>query len=126
MNGKYEWASIEEVFQWFKDGIFRLDEDDVFKGERKLVPSVNKRNGCQHGDKRVHLFHQRKRRSVNVSTLVWMVGNDRPLPKGFDIHHRNEDHDDNRFQNLFALTGVDHSKLHNGDLVDGTDDEVPF
>jgi hypothetical protein len=63
-------------------------------------------------------------RHLPISCAVWLAGARRPIPKGFEIHHRNTDTSDNRWLNLFCLFGKDHSKLHNGDLLD--DDKTPF
>ena len=35
-----------------------------------------------------------------------------PIPKGFHVHHKNEDIYDNRPENLEALSPVDHSRTH--------------
>lgn len=45
-----------------------------------------------------------------------------PIPKGYEVHHRNEDPLDNSFDNLICLHPLDHSKLHH----QTTDEDVPF
>ena len=34
------------------------------------------------------------------------------VPEGYDVHHLNHDHDDNRRTNLLAMTRADHAAYH--------------
>jgi hypothetical protein len=52
-----------------------------------------------------------------------MVGNDRLIPEGFEVHHQDKNPENDSFSNLFALSGVDHSKLNGSQLIK---DEIPF
>lgn len=35
-----------------------------------------------------------------------------PIPDGYDVHHRNEDKQDNRIENLQLVTTLEHKRLH--------------
>lgn len=51
-----------------------------------------------------------------VHRLVWEEAHG-PLPEGWHVHHLNGDTLDNRLENLVALPGVKHARLH-GKLTD--------
>lgn len=44
--------------------------------------------------------------------VVWWEKYKEVPPDGFEIHHKNENHRDNRIENLILLTGSDHKKHH--------------
>ncbi|MEY5098697.1 MAG: endonuclease [Pseudomonadota bacterium] len=45
--------------------------------------------------------------------VVWVsAGNPRP-PKGYLLHHRDEDRTNNRLENLECISRVEHNRLHN-------------
>jgi hypothetical protein len=109
-----------EVLEWLKDGIFSIVDGQVYSSSgRQLVQRINKRRGCQHGDPRVDLKYDGKRRSIHVSHLVWMWGTKSVIPDKFEIHHWDEDPTNNDFSNLIAVHPIDHVKLH-------ACEEVPF
>ena len=59
-----------------------------------------------------------------MSRVVWMVGNDRPLPEGgvgWEVHHRDENAINNAFDNLVLVWNNDHKKLHRNEP-----EEIPF
>lgn len=45
--------------------------------------------------------------------VVWEQAHG-PIPKGCQIHHKNEDRSDNRLENLECLTVLQHKRLHAG------------
>jgi hypothetical protein len=60
----------------------------------------------------VRLYSRRKMRSLPVAHCVWLYVAQRPIPDGFEIHHRNTLKTDNRWRNLYCLFDLDHRKLH--------------
>jgi hypothetical protein len=55
--------------------------------------------------------HQCGRHYVYEHILIWeALGG--PLPEGYGIHHRNGDKQDNRFENLEAMSRPEHATLH--------------
>lgn len=118
-------ATPDEVLQWIQDGVFQIECGSIIKNGRELAQRINKRNRSERGDPRVDLYHDKKRRSCNVSHLVWMQHTGRVLPDGFEIHHRDENPLNNCFSNLICVHSLDHEKLHY-QSVTVSEDEVPF
>jgi hypothetical protein len=48
--------------------------------------------------------------------LVWIAAHG-PIPKGYVIHHRNENARDNRLENLELLSRAEHNRLHFGGVT---------
>ena len=44
--------------------------------------------------------------------LVWMIDCRILIPPGFEIHHRDEDYNNNAVDNLICLFDIDHRKFH--------------
>jgi len=118
-----------EIIELFHQGKYSCDLEtgDVFSGKtgKKLFMFI----GNDEGMLWTRLYASPKMRSLTVSHIIWIIGNQIAIPEGFQIHHRNVQNTDNRYENLFALFHLDHKKLHNNeDLIarfDG-DDEIPF
>jgi hypothetical protein len=53
-----------------------------------------------------------KARTLPKSHVIWIAGNRKPIPRGFEVHHDNENRRDDSFDNLFLLSTADHKKLH--------------
>jgi len=130
-------ATATDVWYWLRAGVFTVavceatGEAIVYKGDRELTSRINTRHrnlDDEHGDPRVDLWHESKRRSCHVSHIVWQVHAERKLPSGFEIHHRNGNPLDNRFDNLLCVHPRDHIKLHGQPVADGefNDDTIPF
>lgn len=64
-----------------------------------------------HGDY-VRIKIGNRRRNVSVSKAVWMVTRRAVPPPGCDIHHANECHDDNHWENLVCIFEYDHYLVH--------------
>lgn len=106
-------VSKQEVLGWLQDGAFTIANGEVYtRAGRKLVQRMNNRKGCDHGDARVDLKYDGKRKSMHVSQLVWMWGTNSTIPDGYEIHHRDEDPNNNDFDNLMCLHPIDHAKMH--------------
>lgn len=68
----------------------------------------------------VRLYFMGRRKSMAVHRLVWMAATGVTIPYGFEIHHRDEDTQNNQFSNLLCLHRLDHQKFHENVV------EVPF
>lgn len=128
---KFPELQLKEILALFGEGgRYRADLDDgtIFstrtgKEIHTFTDRTDKYLFCR-------LYFKGKRRGFPVHRLIWVVGSKRTIPKGFIIHHDNEDVEDNRFTNLFCLFKTDHDKLHKrrrGLIVtQEAADEVPF
>lgn len=58
--------------------------------------------------------------------LVWIAGTLSPIPKGFEIHHRDEDFTNDCFENLICLHKIDHRKIHGKGLIEEDLSDIPF
>lgn len=119
---------MEEVLEWINEKVFFTDNGRVFKQTNaypvntfELVQRINKRKGSQRGDPRVDLFYKGKRKSCNVSQLVWMEATGQVIPPGYEIHHQDENPLNNEWDNLICIHSLDHHKLHNANT-----EEIPF
>lgn len=45
--------------------------------------------------------------------VIWEAANG-PIPKGYDVHHKDEDKLNNDMDNLELLKKVDHKRVHSG------------
>ena len=61
-------------------------------------------------------FHINKQgyyvKNVYLHNLVWVNFYGKPVPKGYVIHHINEDKTDNRIQNLQCVKSSTHTRFH--------------
>lgn len=113
-----------EILKLFKEGKYRADieEGHIYGKHGKLVVDYN-----SSGYGFVRLFAQPKRRAIMLSRLIWMIAVNSMIPKNFEIHHRDEDINNNSFENLYCLHNKDHQKLHGRDLKKEENlEDVPF
>jgi hypothetical protein len=57
--------------------------------------------------------------------LVWWQNAGKIPPKGYEIHHINMDHRDNRFSNLQLVSSSDHRKLHGAMISKKSRESLP-
>jgi hypothetical protein len=108
-----------EVLAAIRAGLYAVDADtgSVTNRRGKPVAFVVKPSGRRF----VRLYVRGKVKAIAVARLVWMSVAGRTIPKGFEIHHRDEDNSNDAWNNLICLHALDHLKVHAA-----TDDEVPF
>ena len=84
------------------------------KGRRGLIGKRNpfyKRGWWVDTNGYIEQMYHGKRRKLHL--IIWEKANG-PIPKGYEIHHINEDKQDNRLENLQMLTKKEHMRLQNG------------
>lgn len=118
-------ATKSQVLEWLRAGVYTVDGTRIYKGDVELVQRINKRRTSHNGDARVDLYHEGCRISMHVSHLVWMSNTNQVLPKGFEIHHDDEDCTNNQWYNLICVHPLDHNKLHRTSWSI-PDDDIPF
>lgn len=124
-----ERLSDEEVIAVFLLGAYRLvpETGEVFGQQGTKIWYYFSRSTLRRdGQKRLfcRIYYKGARRAIAVSRLVWMVASGRTIPFGFEVHHYDENPENNAWSNLFCLSELDHRKLHNQSLV--KEEEVPF
>lgn len=111
-----------ELLQLIRDGTYEVRRDGtILRGGKVIKPWTRKRSGSEITDLCVTIAVKPKRSSVTVSRLVWMKFADSTIPRGWEIHHDDEDTWNCRFDNLFCLHPSDHRKAHGR-----WQEEVPF
>lgn len=70
-------------------------------GSYELVKAPPDYPGKRYRDKYVYEHH-----------LVWWINTGSLVPEGFDVHHKNEEKRDNRFENLELKKHAEHSREH--------------
>lgn len=89
----------------------KVDSKGVFRKPRMLIPSVT-----EDGYLRGNLFINGKAIHRGIHRLVYEAFHG-PIPEGYEINHKNGIRDDNRPENLEAVTHADnvrYSKTHLG------------
>ncbi len=121
--------TTEELLDLFANGTYRadLDEGIVYKGGGKpLAVSIAGKEPDKKPRLYVRLYRKQRIRWIQVAHVIWIVGAERGIPEGFEIHHKDLDPTHNWWDNLFCLCQPDHRKLHRvGSLID-EEEETPF
>lgn len=105
------------------EGRYRVDLEAGVVLSRHGKPLCVTRSGRTENYWYVRLYRVPHVIHAPVARVVWLAGNDYPLPDGFEIHHLDEDPSNNAFSNLVALSERDHRKMH---AAAAELDEVPF
>lgn len=102
------------ILNLFDLQILEIEENPVkiLRKGKELKPTLNLRKRSLRGDPRVDIFYNKQRKSINISHLVWMYHTRMVIPNGFEIHHIDENPENNNFSNLICVHCLDHLKLH--------------
>ena len=111
-----KWRPVEGY-----DGLYELRSDGLLHS----FPRKYCEGGYSYGYKvgKGYLKHSLSKNGVvtnkRVNRLVWetFVG---PIPKGYDIHHKNHNRQDNRLENLELIEKDCHKDLHSSKVVQYT------
>lgn len=115
-----------EVLALFQNGRYRLDEKDQVVNRfgrtirSLLIPGTTAKP--EHAYYFVRVYGNGGYRTTALHRVVWMVRTNTVIPDGWEVHHRDEDRNNNGFRNLICLHRLDHQKMHE----DYEDDTIPF
>lgn len=108
----YRKATPELILDWLQRGVYSVEGETVRNRHGELV--APRRRGGRNAEKRwqVRLYAEGCRACIALHRLVWMNGANSTVPPGWEIHHCDENADNNAFDNLLCLHPVDHKKVH--------------
>jgi len=110
-----------EVLRALRAGLYTVDRHTgAVTSKRGPVAMWQKPSGRRF----VRLYVRGKVKAIAVARLVWMSVADRVIPRGFEVHHDDEDNANDAWDNLLCLHRLDHRKKHRA--VGGDEDEIPF
>lgn len=120
----------EEILGWLNSGdlVVGLDNPETitFFGRVNTVSLIGDDNANEKYTRyRFKIRHNRRRRTIVRSKLVYMAAERIIIPSGFEIHHLDEDRYNDVDWNLVMVTGSDHKKIH-GVTWECEEGEVPF
>lgn len=121
--------SIHGVLEALRTGHYRVcpDTGEVTGPAGKVVtPFPSGRSGRL---KFIRIYYQGKVKTLRLSKLVWMSQTRVPVPTGYEVHHWDENPENDVWDNLFCLHELDHRKLHRvmpKGFADHNLEEVPF
>lgn len=117
---KEEWKPIKGY-----EGLYELRNDGLIHClPRKYTKDRYTFGNCNNGGYLQYvLSYKQKKVNKKIHILVYetFVG---PVPKGYDVHHKNHNRQDNRVENLELIEKIDHCKNHykekQGKMTEGT------
>lgn len=68
--------------------------------------------GSKLGDGHLKVCYNRKEWKIHRVVAEVFLNDNKPLPKGYDVHHCNGNKTDNKVENLMILTRKEHISLH--------------
>ena len=104
MARKYKRMTNRTVLKLFRKGAYSLKDGTVVNVNGKPI-QVSK---CHRGYRWVRLYHNGSRRAVSLHRLIWMLANDRVVPRGCHIHHKRGKKHENP-EDLECLTKEEHN-----------------
>lgn len=113
----------ERIIELIDEGLIEVDLDtaEVVVRGVALKPQLigGDRRQPEHKRWTYGLRFDGQRRTIVRSKLVYLAGARIPIPQGFEIHHLDEDKNNDGWSNLIMVTMADHRKIHN-------QEEIPF
>lgn len=116
---EHEMTNRELLAALLDETKYRIDDE---KGEiysthtgNPLYRTQPKRgDGTREGEQGdyVRITYKGKRRHVSVCRCIWMYSRRCVVPRKCEIHHANEYHDDNHWENLVCIHKKDHHLVH--------------
>jgi len=113
----------EEILELFQEGgSYTADiEEGIVYSNKTGQPLFTFMGSERSTAPYVRLYKNPAMRAIAVSRIIWIVATQRAIPEGFQIHHRDRDPENNCFENLLALSDLDHDKVHREAV-----EEIPF
>ena len=120
--------SLVELKKYFtEEGGYVVDlENGVVSSSRTGEPLSVYYGGVSEEYLKYAFWKDGKRKKVAVAHVIWMLGANRDIPDDSQIHHEDEDNQNNRWDNLICVFDFDHNKLHGRCGVIEQAEEVPF
>lgn len=108
----------EELIELFNQGKYYADLQTGLIYSEKTECEVFTYNGSRTGNYRwIRIYDQPKHRTIAVAHIIWMVGSQCSIPKGWQIHHKDTNESNNCFSNLICLHPIDHQKVHSEGIL---------
>ena len=131
-KSKPKHVSDEELIRLLDEGIIKVDLEttELWVNGNKIAPYLNgaDNRGGQEDHKRwsFGLRIDGRRRTITRSKMVYLAGSRKLIPLGNEIHHKDEDNENDKWSNLISVSFEDHKKFHYEDQDTESDGEVPF
>lgn len=117
MRGKRTFRKLtkEDVLRLFREGKYAVNLEEGVIVNRDGSRIANFRAGHAKSSKGhfwVYLYDAGARIGLPTAHAVWMFATQSVVPAGFEIHHDDEDAENDRWDNLLCLHSKDHDKKH--------------